>query len=258
MIAINFWTSAKRKCSAKAGEHRDSHRSCCISHQTEKNLNKNTVLLAQFEFCFDSELDVFISRKLQALRRSTGVQISSLKFLRAPLCAFLMFLLSYVTLASSRAREKTTSNIDGTIFVLQAFRTMGFDGFVWALVLVLSWYQVACLDNGLALTPPMGWLSWERFECNKDCMTDPDNCIGCVVDSGFVRDGRGCGWKRLGLGLRVPDCLISARLNGKQGRMAASRPSYHVFVFHEGGRVSQRWKAQAQNTPSQFLGFRQS
>ncbi|KAF8790285.1 alpha-N-acetylgalactosaminidase-like [Argiope bruennichi] len=33
------------------------------------------------------------------------------------------------------------------------------------------------LDNGLALTPPMGWLSWERFTCNIDCKNDPENCI---------------------------------------------------------------------------------
>ena len=34
------------------------------------------------------------------------------------------------------------------------------------------------LDNGLALTPPMGWLSWERFRCNTDCHHDPEFCIG--------------------------------------------------------------------------------
>ncbi|XP_053400322.1 alpha-N-acetylgalactosaminidase-like [Mercenaria mercenaria] len=33
------------------------------------------------------------------------------------------------------------------------------------------------LDNGLALTPPMGWVSWERYRCNIDCENDPDNCI---------------------------------------------------------------------------------
>ncbi|XP_030383247.1 alpha-N-acetylgalactosaminidase [Scaptodrosophila lebanonensis] len=33
------------------------------------------------------------------------------------------------------------------------------------------------LENGLARTPPMGWLSWERFRCNTDCVNDPDNCI---------------------------------------------------------------------------------
>jgi hypothetical protein len=33
------------------------------------------------------------------------------------------------------------------------------------------------LDNGLARTPPMGWLTWERFRCNIDCDNDPENCI---------------------------------------------------------------------------------
>lgn len=36
---------------------------------------------------------------------------------------------------------------------------------------------VECLENGLARTPPMGWLAWERFRCNTDCKNDPDNCI---------------------------------------------------------------------------------
>jgi len=47
------------------------------------------------------------------------------------------------------------------------------------LVLVGFLGQVAqSLDNGLARTPPMGWLTWERFGCNTDCENDPDNCIG--------------------------------------------------------------------------------
>ncbi|XP_071452764.1 alpha-N-acetylgalactosaminidase-like [Hetaerina americana] len=33
------------------------------------------------------------------------------------------------------------------------------------------------LENGLARTPPMGWLSWERFRCTTDCMQFPDECI---------------------------------------------------------------------------------
>ena len=37
--------------------------------------------------------------------------------------------------------------------------------------------HVSALDNGLALTPPMGWMSWERFRCNTDCENDPLNCI---------------------------------------------------------------------------------
>ena len=37
--------------------------------------------------------------------------------------------------------------------------------------------QSYSLDNGLARTPPMGWLSWERFTCNIDCVNYPHNCI---------------------------------------------------------------------------------
>ena len=44
-------------------------------------------------------------------------------------------------------------------------------------VWVISLPFASTLDNGVALTPPMGWLDWERFECNMDCQTDPDNCI---------------------------------------------------------------------------------
>lgn len=33
------------------------------------------------------------------------------------------------------------------------------------------------LNNGLARTPTMGWLHWERFMCNVDCQEDPDSCI---------------------------------------------------------------------------------
>ena len=60
----------------------------------------------------------------------------------------------------------------------------------------------SALENGLARTPPMGWLAWERccnlrntyfkyltfkstshrtalarFRCNTDCENDPHNCI---------------------------------------------------------------------------------
>lgn len=41
-------------------------------------------------------------------------------------------------------------------------------------------FEVDGLDNGLALTPPMGWMSWQRYRCNIDCATYPDECIRCV------------------------------------------------------------------------------
>jgi len=36
---------------------------------------------------------------------------------------------------------------------------------------------VSSLDNGVARTPPMGWLQWERFRCIIDCETYPNDCV---------------------------------------------------------------------------------
>ncbi|XP_045483983.1 alpha-N-acetylgalactosaminidase [Pieris rapae] len=47
--------------------------------------------------------------------------------------------------------------------------------YVLLLCCVLS--VTSALDNGLALTPPMGWLTWQRFRCKTDCKTYPDECI---------------------------------------------------------------------------------
>lgn len=43
--------------------------------------------------------------------------------------------------------------------------------------LCVAFTSVYSLDNGLALTPPMGWLSWQRYRCNTNCKNDPNNCI---------------------------------------------------------------------------------
>ena len=47
-------------------------------------------------------------------------------------------------------------------------------------LVVLLAGAAAGLENGLARTPPMGWLAWERFRCNTDCENDPHNCIRSV------------------------------------------------------------------------------
>lgn len=49
--------------------------------------------------------------------------------------------------------------------------------YIFIAAVCVSVYPVQTLDNGLALTPTMGWLHWERFMCNIDCDMDPHNCI---------------------------------------------------------------------------------
>jgi len=59
-------------------------------------------------------------------------------------------------------------------------------------------FPTNALDNGLAITPPMGWMAWERFRCNIDCEDDPDNCISeklfmqmadRIAEDGFKKAG---------------------------------------------------------------------
>jgi len=52
----------------------------------------------------------------------------------------------------------------------------------FGVVVILCITAIDALNNGLALTPPMGWLSWERFRCNVNCTDDLDNCISLVTD----------------------------------------------------------------------------
>jgi len=33
------------------------------------------------------------------------------------------------------------------------------------------------LDNGVARTPPLGWLTWTKYACTIDCKTYPNDCI---------------------------------------------------------------------------------
>ena len=45
------------------------------------------------------------------------------------------------------------------------------------LLLLLLTESAISLENGLARTPPMGWLSWTRFFCETDCVKHPKGCI---------------------------------------------------------------------------------
>lgn len=55
-------------------------------------------------------------------------------------------------------------------------------------ICIASLVCVQALDNGLALTPPMGWLDWERFRCNVDCENFPNDCIRWVLHiQGWLR-----------------------------------------------------------------------
>ena len=94
-----------------------------------------------------------------------------------------------------------------------------FQQWVSALI-ILSVSQLAHgLENGLARTPPMGWLAWERFRCNTDCANDPHNCISerlfrqmadLVVSDGYQEVGYSY--------INVDDCWL-AHTRDRRGRL---------------------------------------
>ncbi|CAH1391697.1 unnamed protein product [Nezara viridula] len=75
------------------------------------------------------------------------------------------------------------------------------------------------LDNGLALTPPMGWNTWERFRCTIDCELCPNECISerlikrtcdLMVSGGYLEAGYEY--------IVIDDCW-SAKMRDKDGNL---------------------------------------
>ncbi|XP_069987902.1 alpha-N-acetylgalactosaminidase isoform X2 [Penaeus vannamei] len=80
---------------------------------------------------------------------------------------------------------------------------------------------VQALENGLARTPPMGWLAWERFRCNTDCVNDPHNCISETLFMQMADILVSQGYRELGYNLvSLDDCWL-ARDRDSRGRLQA-------------------------------------
>ena len=81
-------------------------------------------------------------------------------------------------------------------------------------------YRAAALDNGLGLTPWMGWSAWETFRCTT-CEQDPDNCLSeklikettdAMVSNGFRDAGYKIVW--------IDDCWADKEKKGPDGAIA--------------------------------------
>ncbi|CAH2306927.1 alpha-N-acetylgalactosaminidase-like isoform X1 [Pelobates cultripes] len=85
--------------------------------------------------------------------------------------------------------------------------------------LLLALYMLStALDNGLVKTPPMGWMTWERYRCNIDCKNDPDNCISENLIKAMADKMANGGWRELGyVYLSIDDCWAKKQRdsNGK-------------------------------------------
>ncbi|XP_028923825.1 alpha-galactosidase A [Ornithorhynchus anatinus] len=97
---------------------------------------------------------------------------------------------------------------------------MGGAGPVLAL---LAWFGAGAeaLDNGLALTPTMGWLHWERFLCNTDCRAQPQACVSEQLFMQMADIMVSEGWKDAGYQyVCIDDCWM-APARDEDGRLRA-------------------------------------
>jgi len=79
---------------------------------------------------------------------------------------------------------------------------------------------VVALDNGLARTPPMGWMSWQRFGCNVDCKNDPDNCISEKLYMQMADHMAADGYKDVGYQyVNIDDCWALKQRDPKTLRL---------------------------------------
>jgi len=78
------------------------------------------------------------------------------------------------------------------------------------------------LDNGLARTPPMGWLNWERYRCNTDCKNDPANCISADLFLEMAKLMKYEGYADVGYEyVNIDDCWME-RERGADGKLVAN------------------------------------
>ncbi|KAK6059713.1 alpha-galactosidase [Cooperia oncophora] len=82
------------------------------------------------------------------------------------------------------------------------------------------------LDNGLARTPPMGWMSWTQFRCQTNCDKYPDDCINeklyQEMADRLVSDGyRDAGYNHI----HIDDCWME-RNRDADGRLVADKTRF--------------------------------
>ncbi|KAK6026764.1 alpha-galactosidase [Ostertagia ostertagi] len=86
------------------------------------------------------------------------------------------------------------------------------------------------LDNGLARTPPMGWMSWTQFRCQTNCDKYPDDCINeklyQEMADRLVSDGyRDAGYNHI----HIDDCWME-RSRDADGRLVADHTRFPAGI----------------------------
>ncbi len=105
---------------------------------------------------------------------------------------------------------------------------------MWTLFVVLLYaFKVTdCLDNGLALTPPMGWMSWLRYRCIIDCDTYPNDCLTEDLILRTAEAMKKDGWLKAGYEyVIVDDCWFANERNNATEKLESDPKRFpHVSI----------------------------
>uniref|UniRef100_A0A914VZT5 Alpha-galactosidase n=1 Tax=Plectus sambesii TaxID=2011161 RepID=A0A914VZT5_9BILA len=103
---------------------------------------------------------------------------------------------------------------------------------LFTLSLLAVWLpHVSLLDNGLAKTPPMGWMSWAQFYCEIDCLHHPYSCISedlyMEMATRLVEDG----YKDVGYNsIHIDDCWLEMNRSA-DGKLVADRVRFQSGIL---------------------------
>lgn len=90
------------------------------------------------------------------------------------------------------------------------------------LVLFGALEYVNTLENGLARTPPMGWLAWERYVCEIDCKQYPGECIDHELFQQMANRLVEDGYKQAGYEyVNIDDCWSTRKRNASTNELIA-------------------------------------
>jgi alpha-N-acetylgalactosaminidase len=87
---------------------------------------------------------------------------------------------------------------------------------MWALV-----FLAQSLENGLARTPPMGWMAWEQFHCEINCTKNPNTCISEDLFVSQIDHLAADGWLAAGYDhINIDDCWANKSRNANHELIA--------------------------------------
>lgn len=91
-----------------------------------------------------------------------------------------------------------------------------------AILFVTNKHSTLALENGLARTPPMGWLAWERYVCETNCRDYPGECIDYRLFHEMADRLLVDGFKQVGYEyINIDDCWSTRRRNESTGSLVA-------------------------------------